>query len=169
MSGIFEDHLGLDAIVAYVDGELSLTAFQRAAAHVSHCPSCAAEVAEQTSAQQRLRRAALPQMPSGLFESLASIPVAVPATRSVPGVGVDAAGRLARPAAAAVPAGDAGHGRRFRLGAGALVAGLAFGAVVAASAGDPPPAPTPWMGPDTVQTSGVPGRQPIGVPIVSGR
>lgn len=129
MTGVFEDHLAVDAIVAYADGELSLTAHQRAAAHLGRCPSCAAEVAEQTSMQQFLRSASLPRMPGSLFDSLNSIPLALPATSgpTVPGVdrGPDGQVRHRNPALA-------GRGRRLRFGAGALVAGLAVGALVSA-------------------------------------
>ncbi len=79
MTSLFDDHLSLDAVVAFTDGELGLTAFQRAAAHVSRCPTCAAEVAEQDSARQQLRAAGCPAIPSGLLDSLRSIPIALPA------------------------------------------------------------------------------------------
>lgn len=128
MTGVFEDHLALDAIVAYADGELSLTAHQRAAAHLGRCPSCASEVAEQETMRQVLRSAALPRMPGSLFDSLTSIPLALPATAhapTVPGVdrGPDGLMRHRTPV-------TAGRGRRLRFGAGALVAGLAVGAFV---------------------------------------
>lgn len=77
-SSIFQDHLGLDAVVAYADGALSLTAFQRAAAHVSHCADCAREVDEQTAVRRQLRAAADPPIPTGLMNSLLSIPLALP-------------------------------------------------------------------------------------------
>lgn len=73
-----DDHLGLDAIVAYTDGAMGLTAFQRAAAHLHRCPLCAAEVDEQQTARAVLRSAPTPGIPSGLFESLRSIPLALP-------------------------------------------------------------------------------------------
>lgn len=77
-SSIFQDHLGLDAVVAYADGALSLTAFQRAAAHVSRCAACAGEVDEQTAIRRQLRAAADPPIPTGLMNSLLSIPLALP-------------------------------------------------------------------------------------------
>ncbi|MET3803471.1 anti-sigma factor RsiW [Nakamurella sp. UYEF19] len=133
MSSFFDDHLALDAIVAYADGEMSLTAYQRAAAHVMRCGACAADVAEQTAASQYLRQARMPTMPGSLFESLRSIPVAVPAARPVPGVVLDTVSGRARRS----PEDSGQHrGRRFRMGAGALVAGIAVGAVVAASGAD---------------------------------
>lgn len=77
-SEAFADHLSFDAVVAFADGELSLAAYQRAAAHVARCTSCAAEVAEQTQARELLRSAFAPKMPGSLFEELRSIPIALP-------------------------------------------------------------------------------------------
>ncbi len=138
MSGLFDDHLSLDVVVAYADGEMSLTAYQRAAAHVVTCAACAADVAEQTAASQYLRQAQVPTMPGSLFDALKSIPVALPQAGPVPGMMVDSAsGRAVR-----TPENQShGRGRRFRLGAGALVAGLAVGAVVVVSAGERPAEP----------------------------
>lgn len=78
-SDAFVDHLNFDAVVAFADGEMSLAAYQRAAAHLSRCDTCAAEVAEQTSARELLRSAFAPKMPGSLFEQLRSIPIALPA------------------------------------------------------------------------------------------
>lgn len=146
MTGFFEDHLNLDTVVAYADGELSLVAFQRAAAHVMRCARCAAEVDEQTSVRSSLRSAADPVMPSSLSAALFSIPVALPAAGRAPGVMVDAAtGHAIRVSHVGR---DATRGRRLRLGAGALVAGIAVSAFAtgAAPADDPrtpaPPGPT---------------------------
>lgn len=83
-AALSEAHLGLDAVVAFSDGELGLTAFGRAAAHVSRCPECAREVDEQESARRALRSAACPSIPSALVASLLSIPVALPATPKPP-------------------------------------------------------------------------------------
>lgn len=77
----FADHLGLDAVVAFTDGEMGLTAFQRAAAHVARCPDCAREVDEQIVVRQQLRAAPCPSLPSGLADCLRSIPVALPLRR----------------------------------------------------------------------------------------
>lgn len=74
----FADHLGLDAVVAFTDGELGLTAFQRAAAHLARCPECAREVDEQVIVRQQLRAASCPTLPSSLADCLLSIPVALP-------------------------------------------------------------------------------------------
>lgn len=137
MTAFFEDHLGLDAVVAFADGELSLVAFQRAAAHISHCESCAAEVAEQVTARQRLRSAACPVMPASLFDALRSIPVAVPAQPPAPGLVTDpATGRAVRADHRGHGLGAMHRGRGFRLGAGAIVAGLAVGALAAVAVGE---------------------------------
>ncbi len=141
MTSFFTDHLNLDSVVAFVDGELSLTAFQRAAAHVSSCPMCASEVNEQASARESLRSAGAPPMPTSLAAALRSIPVAVPAPTSTPGIDFDiATGHAIRVSHLTR---DVTMGRRFRLGAGALVAGIAVGAFASAgSAGDPGQGPT---------------------------
>lgn len=152
MTGVFDDHLSLDAIVAYADGEMSLTSYQRAAAHLTRCAACAADVAEQTAASEYIRRACMPTMSGSLFDTLKSIPIALPPTGPVPGVMVDSvSGRTMRTHEHP----EHGRGRRFRLGAGALVAGLAVGAVVVVAAGDNNPAgPLPVANrPDRVASS----------------
>ncbi len=72
--GLPESHLLPDAIVAFVDGELSLGAQDRASAHVARCPGCAAEVAAQRQAVTALRQAGAPSMSAGFLASLCSIP-----------------------------------------------------------------------------------------------
>ncbi len=124
MTGLFEDHLGVDAVVAYSDGELSPTAFLRAAAHVGTCADCAAQVEAQTTARDLLRSASGPVMPDSLLSSLRSIPLALPtAPRPLDGLGT---GSPTRPMVRA----GSDHGRLYRVGAGALVAGLAAGALI---------------------------------------
>jgi len=76
-----DDHLGVDAIVAFTDGAMGLVAYQRAAAHVHRCAECAAEVDDQMAVRRELRMAATPGIPTGLFESLRSIPLALPLER----------------------------------------------------------------------------------------
>jgi anti-sigma factor RsiW len=128
MTASFDDHLNLDAIVAFADGEMSVVAFQRAGAHVARCLQCSGEVDQQIAARSWLRSAEAPAMPLSLLDSLRSIPVAMPSEPAADGrSGHPAPGRLS---------GDE-HVRsahrywRFRfLGAGALVAGLAVGALV---------------------------------------
>lgn len=69
-----EDHLTLDAIVAYVDDELGPGPYSRATRHVAHCDECAAHVVAQTQARAALRTAAGPRLPSTLLSALRSIP-----------------------------------------------------------------------------------------------
>jgi anti-sigma factor RsiW len=72
--GLPESHLLPDAIVAFVDGELSLGAQDRASAHIARCQSCAAEVAAQRQAVAAVRQAGAPSMSAGFLASLCSIP-----------------------------------------------------------------------------------------------
>lgn len=69
------EHLASEAIAAYVDGELRMTAYLRAAHHLSICPECAAEVDSQQQARHALRRAAEVSMPSSLLGALTRIPL----------------------------------------------------------------------------------------------
>lgn len=85
MTSVFDDHLTLDAIVAFADGEMALTPYQRAAAHLMRCSGCAMDVAEQTGAAAYLRQAALPRMPGSLLNTLNSIPVTFPQADLLPG------------------------------------------------------------------------------------
>ncbi len=41
------DHLGPEAVVSFVDGEMSPKAMQRVRAHMAHCAQCRAEVHKQ--------------------------------------------------------------------------------------------------------------------------
>lgn len=70
------EHLASEAIAAFVDGELRMAAYMRAAQHLSMCPECAAEVEAQQQARHALRSAAdhIPRMPSSLRGTLSNIP-----------------------------------------------------------------------------------------------
>jgi anti-sigma factor RsiW len=160
-------HLTLDAIVAYVDDELSPVAHARAEAHLECCGECRAEVVAQRQARTALRGAGGPNLPSSLLHSLRSIPVEAELPPMPPGLGVTADGQfvLLRDVPQAAPGptcpGPAGHAhlppaglgpgpaavprrfsRRARFGA---VSGLALGALalgaLATPAGTPEPAP----------------------------
>ncbi len=72
--GLPESHLLPDAIVAFVDGELTLGAQDRASAHIARCPVCAAEVAAQRQAVTAVKQAGAPSMSAGFLASLCSIP-----------------------------------------------------------------------------------------------
>jgi anti-sigma factor RsiW len=69
-----EDHLTLDAVVAYVDDELDPGPYGRATRHVAHCDECRAQVAAQRQARAALRTAGGPRLPSSLLSALRSIP-----------------------------------------------------------------------------------------------
>jgi Putative zinc-finger len=164
-----QDHLSLDAIVAYVDDELRAGAHARAEAHLACCAECRAEVVSQLQARAALRTAAGPCLPSSLLRSLRSIPVEAELPPPPPGLGITADGQFVLlrdvPHAAESaahpdglhpdgrPRGDAGPGggwrlsRRARVGA---VSGLAIGALAVgalAAPGATPPAPGVFGGP----------------------
>ncbi len=69
-----EEHLGTEALVAFVDGELTLGAHQRAAAHVAGCLECSDEVRAQVLTRSAVRSAAVPVVPVGLLGALRGIP-----------------------------------------------------------------------------------------------
>jgi putative zinc finger protein len=87
-------HLTLDAIVAYVDDELSAVAHARAQAHLDCCGECRAEVVAQRQARTALRAADCPGLPSSLLNSLRSIPVEAELPPMPPGLGVTADGQF---------------------------------------------------------------------------
>ncbi|WP_378733732.1 zf-HC2 domain-containing protein [Nocardia brasiliensis] len=70
------EHLASEAIAAYVDGELRMNAYLRAAQHLSQCPECAAEVDAQQQARVALRQSGPISIPTGLHDSLTRIPLA---------------------------------------------------------------------------------------------
>ncbi|WP_199433945.1 zf-HC2 domain-containing protein [Qaidamihabitans albus] len=69
-----ESHLLPDAVVAFVDNELSIGAHERAAMHIARCPGCAADVAAQRQARAAVQGAQAPAMSAGFLASLRSIP-----------------------------------------------------------------------------------------------
>jgi hypothetical protein len=68
------EHLSVEAIAAFVDGELRMNAHLRAAHHLSQCPQCAAEVDDQSRARAALRDSHPIRIPSALLGMLAEIP-----------------------------------------------------------------------------------------------
>ncbi len=68
------EHLSVEAIAAFVDGELRMNAHLRAAHHLSLCPQCAAEVDDQSRARAALRDSRPIRIPSTLLGMLADIP-----------------------------------------------------------------------------------------------
>ncbi|MEV6278182.1 zf-HC2 domain-containing protein [Nocardia sp. NPDC051832] len=69
------EHLASEAIAAYVDGELRMNAYLRAAQHLAQCPECAAEVDAQQQARVALRQSGPIQIPHRLHDSLSRIPL----------------------------------------------------------------------------------------------
>ena len=72
------DHLSVEAVAAYVDGELPMKAHMRAASHREQCGQCAAEVAAQGQAREALRDSCPVTMPSTLMGLLSQIPESAP-------------------------------------------------------------------------------------------
>ncbi|OBG98270.1 RNA polymerase subunit sigma-70 [Mycobacterium sp. E3251] len=72
------EHLSVEAIAAFVDGELRMNAHLRAAHHLSLCPECAAEVDDQSRARAALRDSHPIRIPSALLGMLAEIPYESP-------------------------------------------------------------------------------------------
>jgi hypothetical protein len=70
-----EQHLMPDAVVAFVDGELSSVARQRAAEHIAKCPFCATETSTQRQARSAVQSAGDPGTPAGLLAALRAIPI----------------------------------------------------------------------------------------------
>ena len=86
-------HLGVEALVAYVDGELGMGAHQRAAAHLAVCTECASEVQAQLQARAAVRAAGTPCTPAGLLGALRQIPEAQ-APRPLPPLGATVRGSV---------------------------------------------------------------------------
>lgn len=72
------DHLSIEAIAAYVDGELPMKAHLRAGSHLSLCQQCAGEVEVQGQAREALRESRPVTMPSTLMGLLSQIPQCTP-------------------------------------------------------------------------------------------
>src|SRR5690348_18038342 len=68
------EHLSTEAIAAFVDGELRMTAHLRAAHHLSLCPECAGEVEAQRQARAALRDSRPIAIPNSLLGLLSQIP-----------------------------------------------------------------------------------------------
>ena len=68
------EHLSIEAVAAFVDGELRMTAHLRAAHHLSLCQQCAAEVEAQRQARAALRDSGSIVVPTSLLGMLSQIP-----------------------------------------------------------------------------------------------
>lgn len=69
------EHLSIEAVAAFVDGELRMNAHLRAAHHLSLCAQCAAEVDDQHRARAALRDSQPIRIPSTLLGLLSEIPL----------------------------------------------------------------------------------------------
>ena len=78
------EHLSIEALAAFVDGELRMTAHLRAAHHLSLCPECALEVDAQRQAREALRDCRPVAMPSTLLGLLSQIPHHTPVEADEP-------------------------------------------------------------------------------------
>lgn len=67
-------HLALEAVVAYVDCELSPAAQARATAHLDACAQCAADVAVQRTVKTWLASSAGPELSDSMLTRLRQIP-----------------------------------------------------------------------------------------------
>jgi hypothetical protein len=76
------EHLSTEAIAAFVDGELRMTAHLRAAHHLSLCAQCAAEVDAQRQARAALRDSHPIVIPTSLLGTLSQIPHDAPQVES---------------------------------------------------------------------------------------
>ena len=156
--GLSDQHLMPDAVVAFVDGELGRTPHDRATAHLSRCPWCAAEVAAQRQARSAVRTADVPSMSAGFLASLRAIPQEVDLPSAPDNLAVTEDGQLVavqRPEAVAAfgssaPLGSSPRlgegsavlgrkpGRRAAQGAGVVVSGLVLGALALVNTGGGP-------------------------------
>ncbi|WP_311357153.1 anti-sigma factor family protein [Corynebacterium riegelii] len=70
------EHLGPEAVAAFVDGELSACATRRAQDHIAQCQECHEEVMAQRGASQRMRFLRTDEhvkAPTSLIEKLANM------------------------------------------------------------------------------------------------
>lgn len=179
-----ESHLLPDAVVAFVDGELSLGAQERAATHLMRCPSCAADVEAQRSVRAAVHACHAPSVPAGLLASLQSIPDTTELSTTPDNLAVDANGQLVAvqrhtsrrppptnpaqgpdrvdasfgsraPFGSSAPLGSNGLSRRAVQGAGVVMSGLVLSALALALSVEDDREPSPR------QSSGF---QQMGVP-----
>lgn len=188
-----EQHLLPDAVVAFVDGELSPTAHDRAAAHLARCPFCAAEAATQRQARSMMKAASDPAAPAGLLASLMSIPQDVELPSGPDNLAVTEDGQLVtvlRPGKAdeklrpfgsapafgsSQPLGSSPNvlgnrlSRRTKQGAGVVVSGIVLGAIaIVTMHGDASPTSDNTNGPvDAQQVSQVQPTSSVPAPIVA--
>ncbi|MDX8054628.1 zf-HC2 domain-containing protein [Lentzea sp. BCCO 10_0798] len=154
--GLPEQHLLPDAVVAFVDGELSSTAHERASAHVQRCGFCAFETFTQQQARAAVRTASAPTASASLLDRLGAIPQEVELPSAPDGLAITEDGqfvavqRTDKPAFGAGPVlgssrplGSNGwfSGRRARQGAGVVVSGMLLSALAFTTPESDAPAP----------------------------
>ncbi|HZZ48604.1 MAG TPA: zf-HC2 domain-containing protein [Pseudonocardia sp.] len=162
-------HLALDAIVAYVDEELSSGAKRRALEHLSGCRECAGEVVAQTQARLALRASSAPSLPSNLMHNLRGIPLHAELPEPPAGLSVGADGQLFEIQRAPRPSRRRHPDRWVRLGAGAVMSGLAIGALVVVN-NTAVNQPAPVRGPNSPSSSSLPaGGAPRAAMVVTPR
>ncbi len=149
-------HLAVDAVVAFVDGELGAGARDRAAGHLTACQTCTAEVAAQRQARSVVRSAGYPRVPANLLAALRDIPQTADLPPTPDGLAVTDDGTVVAvadpgrapiaPLGTAAPLGAGPRwgtgssilGRRIgRTGAGVVVSGLVLGALIMTMIEDP--------------------------------
>ncbi|MGH4013840.1 MAG: anti-sigma factor family protein [Pseudonocardiaceae bacterium] len=149
-------HLAVEAVVAFVDGELGSGAHDRAAQHLTACTTCAAEVSGQQQARSVIRAAGYPRVPAGLLAALREIPQTAELPTTPDGLAVTDDGTIVTvadpgrspiaPLGSSAPLGAGPRwgtgssvlGRRIgRTGAGAVVSGLMLGALIMTVLEDP--------------------------------
>jgi anti-sigma factor RsiW len=136
--GLSEQHLLPDVVVAFVDGELSPTAYDRASSHMARCPGCASEVAAQRQAASAVQQANAFCAPAGLLASLRAIPEQVEMPEMPDGLAMTSDGQLVavqRPDRVAALGGTAPLGTSAKLGEGSAILGRRPGRRAAQGAG----------------------------------
>lgn len=136
--GLSDQHLLPDVVVAFVDGELSSTAYDRASCHLAKCRACAAEIAAQRQAASAVQSANAFSAPAGLLANLMAIPQQVEMPEMPDGLAMTDDGQLVavqRPDRVAALGGTAPLGTSPRLGEGRAVLGRRPGRRAAQGAG----------------------------------
>jgi anti-sigma factor RsiW len=136
--GLSEQHLLPDVVVAFVDGELSATAYDRASCHLAKCRVCASDVAAQRQASSAVHAANAFSAPAGLLANLRAIPDQVEIPEMPDGLAMTKDGQLVavqRPDRVSALGGTAPLGTSARLGEGRAVLGRRPGRRAAQGAG----------------------------------
>ena len=136
--GLSEQHLLPDVVVAFVDGELSATAYDRVSSHMARCRICAAEIAAQRQAASAVQSANAFSAPAGLLANLRAIPEQVEVPEMPDGLAMTKDGQLVavqRPDRVSALGGTAPLGTSTKLGEGRAVLGRRPGRRAAQGAG----------------------------------